>query len=154
HKFYGPKGVGALLVRRGAALRPLLFGGHQQQSKRPGTEPVALAVGLAAALELACAEMARRTAALTRLRQTFWEALGPAAPLVLVGPAAGGLVHTLNVAFPGCPADVLLMKLDLAGVACATGSACSSGSLLPSPLLRAMACPPAVLRSAMRFSFS
>jgi cysteine desulfurase len=154
HKFYGPRGVGALLVRRGAALRPLLFGGHQQHGTRPGTEPVALAVGLAAALDLACAEMADRAARLTQLRQSFWTALQPAAPLVLVGPATGGLVHTLNVAFPGCPAEALLMKLDLAGVACSTGSACSSGSLLPSPVLRAMACPPEVLQSAMRFSLS
>jgi cysteine desulfurase len=66
----------------------------------------------------------------------------------------GGVPHTVNVSFPGCRADVLLMNLDLAGVACSTGSACSSGSLLPSPVLQAMGVPDEVLHSAMRFSFS
>ena len=74
--------------------------------------------------------------------------------MVLNGPAEGGIPHTLNLSFPGCQADLLLMNLDLAGVACSTGSACSSGSLLPSPVLRAMAVPDPVLHSAMRFSFS
>jgi cysteine desulfurase len=79
-----------------------------------------------------------------------------AAPVVLNGPEIGSpdaLPTTLNVSFPGCRADLLLMALDLAGVACSTGSACSSGSLLPSPVLRAMGAPDEVLRSAMRFSF-
>src|SRR5947208_15248329 len=75
------------------------------------------------------------------------------APLALNGPAAAGLPHTMNVSFPGIAADVLLMALDLAGVACSTGSACSSGSLLPSPVLRAMGVPEDDLRSALRFSF-
>jgi cysteine desulfurase len=74
--------------------------------------------------------------------------------VVVNGPENGGLPHVLNVSFPGCQADILLMKLDLAGVCCSTGSACSSGSLLPSPVLQAMQVPPERLRSAMRFSFS
>jgi cysteine desulfurase len=154
HKFYGPKGVGALLLRRGAKLRARTWGGHQQQGRRPGTEPVALAVGLAAALDLACREMAERTAAVVRLRERFLAGLREAGPFVLNGPAAGGVPHTVNVSFPGVKADALLMALDLAGVACATGSACSSGSLLPSPVLRAMGVPDGVLHSAMRFSLS
>jgi cysteine desulfurase len=77
-----------------------------------------------------------------------------AAPVVVNGPESGGVPHTINLSFPGCAADVLLMKLDLAGVACATGSACSSGSLLPSPVLRAMGLEADILRSAMRFSVS
>jgi cysteine desulfurase len=77
-----------------------------------------------------------------------------AAPVILNGPAEGGIPHTLNLSFPGCRADSLLMNLDLAGVACSTGSACSSGSLLPSPVLQAMGVPEAALYSAMRFSFS
>jgi cysteine desulfurase len=155
HKFHGPVGVGALLVRRAARLRPQLWGGHQQQGRRPGTEPVALAVGLAAALDLAVSESEVRSAQVRRLRALFLEQLQTrAAPVVLNGPAEGGVPHTLNVSFPGCRADVLLMSLDLAGVACSTGSACSSGSLLPSPVLRAMGLPDAVLHSAMRFSFS
>jgi len=155
HKFHGPPGIGALLVRRNARLRPQLWGGHQQQGRRPGTEPVALAVGLAAALELAVVEIRERSERVQRLRDRFLSAIRTsAAPVVLNGPEEGGVPHTLNVSFPGCRADVLLINLDLAGVACATGSACSSGSLLPSPVLQAMAVPEDVLNSAMRFSFS
>jgi cysteine desulfurase len=155
HKFHGPKGVGALLLRRGARLRPLLHGGHQQQGRRPGTEAVPLAVGLAVALDLAVKEMDERTRQVLRLRGLFLDRLrAGAAPVVVNGPADGGVPHTANVSFPGCRADLLLMSLDLAGVACSTGSACSSGSLLPSPVLEAMAVPAAVLHSAMRFSFS
>ena len=77
-----------------------------------------------------------------------------AAPVVLNGPEDGGIPHTLNLSFPGCRADALLMVLDLAGVACSTGSACSSGSLLPSPVLKAMGVPEEILHSAMRFSLS
>jgi cysteine desulfurase len=155
HKFHGPQGVGALLVRRGARLRPLLYGGHQQHGLRPGTEPVALAVGLAAALEPAVREMEDRRRHVLRLRRVFLDRLRAGAdPVVLNGPDEGGVPHTFNLSFPGCRADVLLMSLDLAGVACATGSACSSGSLLPSPVLEAMGVAGPVLHSAMRFSFS
>jgi cysteine desulfurase len=155
HKFHGPKGIGALLVRRGVSLQPRAWGGHQQQGRRPGTEPVALAVGLATALELACRDLNRRRETVRNLRQRFLNVLRQgASPLVVNGPAEDGLPHVLNLSFPGLKADALLMALDLAGVACSTGSACSSGSLLPSPVLQAMAVPDDVLRSAMRFSFS
>jgi cysteine desulfurase len=155
HKFHGPKGIGVLLLRRGDKLRPRSWGGHQQQGRRPGTEPVALAVGLAAALDLACREMERRHETVRRLRRRFLDVLlQTAAPVVLNGPEKGGLPHTVNVSFPGLKADALLMALDLAGVACSTGSACSSGSLLPSPVLQAMGVADDVLRSAMRFSLS
>ncbi len=155
HKFHGPKGVGALLVRRGVRLPPQTWGGHQQQGRRPGTEPVALAVGLAAALDLAHREMEDRCRRILTLRRRFLDRLrATAGPVVLSGPDEGGLPHTLNLAFPGCRADALLMNLDLAGIACSTGSACSSGSLLPSPVLRAMGVPEDVLASAMRFSLT
>jgi cysteine desulfurase len=157
HKFHGPKGVGALLVRRGVRLRPRTWGGHQQQGRRPGTEPVALAVGLAAALACWQRDARRRDERVRRLRAAFLRQLGAAAaPVMLNGPADGepAVPHTLNLSFPGCQADALLMNLDLAGVACSTGSACSSGSLLPSPVLQAMGVPEGRLRSAMRFSFS
>jgi cysteine desulfurase len=155
HKFHGPKGVGALLLRRGTKLRPQLWGGHQQRGKRPGTEPVALAVGLATALQQWQCEHETRWTQVLRLRQRFLERLrAEAAPVVLNGPEAGGMPHTINVSFPGCRAESLLMNLDLAGVCCSTGSACSSGSLLPSPVLKAMGVPDAVLHSAMRFSLS
>jgi cysteine desulfurase len=153
HKFGGPPGIGALLLRKGVNLRPMLFGGHQQQGRRPGTEPVALAAGMAAALELAVGELDRNRAHVADLRRRFLEGLRSAAPFVVNGPA-NGVPHILNVSFPGCAADRLLIALDLAGVACSTGSACSSGSLLPSPVLQVMGVPDDVLRSAMRFSFA
>jgi cysteine desulfurase len=159
HKFHGPKGIGALLVRRHSRLAPHTWGGHQQQGRRPGTEPVALAVGLATALELWHLETAARTAQVRRLRNLFLASLRETvSPVVLNGPSEADsqetIPHTLNVSFPGCRADALLMNLDLAGVACSTGSACSSGSLLPSPVLQAMGVPKDVLHSAMRFSLS
>jgi cysteine desulfurase len=153
HKFHGPKGVGVLLIRRNSKFHPYLFGGHQQRGLRPGTEPVPLAVGLAAALQSAVEQMAQRQRIVHQLRSHFWQALQAAAPVVWNG-SEEGLPYTLNVSFPGCRSDVLLMNLDLAGIACSTGSACSSGSLLPSPVLNAMRVPPEVLHSAMRFSFS
>lgn len=155
HKFHGPKGIGALVVRHKTKLNPLLQGGHQQQGKRPGTEPVALAVGMAKALELAMQEMTERTEKVKHLRQMFLQILeANANPVVINGPCDGGVPHTLNLSFPGCQGDLLLMNLDLQGIACSTGSACSSGSLLPSPVLIAMRRPDEVLNSAMRFSFS
>lgn len=157
HKFGGPKGVGVLLLKRGTPLHPLMFGGHQQRGRRPGTEPVPLAVGMAVALYATIRNLDPNRVKLEALRSRLWEKLNEtAAPVVLNGPEIGSddaLPTTLNVSFPGCRADVLLMALDLAGVACSTGSACSSGSLLPSPVLRAMGVPEDGLRSAMRFSF-
>jgi len=155
HKFHGPKGIGALLVRRGVKLHPLHFGGHQQHGQRPGTEPVALAVGMATALEWSLRKLDEHQARLLDLRQRFLAALREhAAPVMVNGPVEGGLPGTLNLSFPGCKADALLMNLDIAGVACSTGSACSSGSLLPSPVLQAMHKTGDILHSAMRFSLS
>ncbi len=153
HKFHGPKGVGALLLDRRAQLRPLLWGGHQQRGRRPGTEPVALVAGMTAALVAACRDMDQRRAHVARLRSIFLDIASQGAECVVNGPETG-LPHTLNMSFPGLKADALLMALDLAGVACSTGSACSSGSLLPSPVLKAMGLPEDRLRSALRFSFS
>lgn len=155
HKFHGPKGIGTLLLRRGTKLDAQLWGGHQQHGRRPGTEPVALVVGMAKALEMWQREADVRWTHIMDLRERFLAALNrQAGPVVLNGPEHGGVPHTLNVSFPGCRADSLLMNLDLAGVACSTGSACSSGSLLPSPVLQAMGLPDDVLHSAMRFSLS
>ena len=150
HKFGGPKGVGVLLAKRGTRLQPLMFGGHQQKGRRPGTEPVALAVGMAAVLRVGVQNMSANRAKLEVIRERFWTGLaGNCSPVVLNGPTIGDadvVPTTLNVSFPGCRADLLLMALDLAGVACSTGSACSSGSLLPSPVLGAMHVPEEVLR--------
>ncbi|MSQ96890.1 MAG: aminotransferase class V-fold PLP-dependent enzyme, partial [Gemmataceae bacterium] len=155
HKFHGPKGIGALLVRRHTKLRPLFLGGQQQQAKRPGTEPVPLVVGMAKALEWSLQHLEANRVKLLDLRARFLGYLrANADPVILNGPDEGGLPHALNLSFPGCQADALLMSLDLAGVACSTGSACSSGSLLPSPVLAAMHITGDRLNSAMRFSLS
>jgi cysteine desulfurase len=150
HKFHGPKGVGALLVRRGHALFPLMHGGHQQQARRPGTEAVPLAVGMAVALRHAVREMGERTRHLARLRQHLLR------PLLEVGAEVNGpaeaLPHVVNVSFAGLASDAVLIGLDLAGVACSAGSACTSGSLLPSAVLRAMGLNEARLRSAIRLT--
>lgn len=155
HKFHGPKGIGLLLVRRGLRLRPLLRGGHQQQGTRPGTEPVPLAVGMARALELAVEALESSREHVQQLRTSFLQLLRQeAAPVVVNGNEATSLPHTLNLSFPGCRADGLLMALDLEGVRCSAGSACSSGSLQPSPVLRSMGLPEDQLQSALRFGFS
>jgi cysteine desulfurase len=157
HKFGGPKGIGILITKRGTHLNPLLFGGHQQRGFRPGTEPVPLAVGMAVALEWSVCNMDAHHAKLEALRQHLLSRIRDlASPIVINGPEIGAsdvVPTTLNVSFPGCRADLLLMALDLAGIACSTGSACSSGSLLPSPVLAAMGVSDDVLRSAIRFSF-
>jgi cysteine desulfurase len=156
HKFHGPRGIGALVIRRCTQVAPVFHGGHQQRGIRPGTEPVALAVGLATALQLASDEREARLAHVLALRRRFLAHLhSHAAPVVLNGPVdETGIPHTINLSFPGLQADLLLMALDLAGVCCSTGSACSSGSLQPSPVLRAMDVPENRLKSALRFSLS
>ena len=114
---------------------------------------MALVVGLATALELAECDREARWQHVVRLRRRFLELLREkASPVILNGPSEEDIPHTINVSFPGLRADALLMRLDLAGVSCSTGSACSSGSLLPSPVLKAMNVPEEVLHSAMRFS--
>ena len=155
HKFHGPQGIGALILKQGTKLRPLFRGGHQQHGRRPGSEPVALAVGMAAALDWCIRNQAEHLSRVTKLRQRFLDRLrAESPPVVLNGPETDGVPHTINLSFPGCAADVFLMNLDLAGVACSTGSACSSGSLLPSPVLRAMGLEAPIFGSAMRFSLS
>ena len=153
HKFRGPKGVGLLLLKAGTKLTPRMHGGHQQRGHRPGTEPVALTVGLAVALEHAVTHLAENVARVTAVRDAFLQSLRAESVAFVVNTPTDAVPHVANVSFPGCRSELLLMALDLAGVACSTGSACSSGSLLPSPVLQAMGVPDDVLESAMRFSF-
>jgi cysteine desulfurase len=156
HKFHGPVGIGALVVRQGIKLQPQLFGGFQQGGLRPGTENVALTVGFHEALKLAVTEFPQRTEQMRSLRneleQTLRGALPGAGELVIVGEHAPRLPNTSNVSFPGINRQALVMALDLAGVACSTGSACASGSSEPSPTLVAMGLPKDVIEGAIRLS--
>jgi cysteine desulfurase len=154
HKLHGPVGVAALIVRHGQPLVPLLRGGFQQAGLRPGTEPVALAVGMQTALAHWSQNRDAISVHLTSLRNLFEQELKAGWPgLVINGAAAERLPHTSNVAFPGFSRQGLMMALDLAGVACSTGSACASGSSEPSPTLLAMGCDAAVVEGSLRFSF-
>ncbi|MBL8828562.1 MAG: cysteine desulfurase [Planctomycetaceae bacterium] len=153
HKLHGPVGVGALVVRRGVALRPLFSGGFQQAGLRPGTESVALAVGFEVALRQWHEERAARRERLTMLRDRFEARLrAELSNIVVHGAAVERLPHTSNIAFPGVDRQALLMALDLAGVACSTGSACASGSSEPSPVLLAMGVERGLVDASLRFS--
>jgi cysteine desulfurase len=153
HKFHGPLGIGALIVRHGTQLQPQLFGGFQQNGQRPGTENVALAVGMCTALELWHAEQNERAARMRGLRDRLELAiLGELPAAVVIGKSAERLPHTSHIAFVGLDRQLLFLALDQAGVACSTGSACASGSSEPSPVLIAMGCETPVIGSALRFS--
>lgn len=153
HKFGAPPGIGLLLLRRGVTLRPHTYGGSHQQGRRPGTEPVALVMGMAAALDIACDEMESRLSAVRRIRDLFLLHLGDRAAPIAVNSPPGGSPYCVNVSFPGLRADQLLMALDVAGVACSAGPACSSGTVQISASLQAMGLPEDLARSALRFSF-
>jgi cysteine desulfurase len=153
HKFHGPTGIGALLLRHDTPLAPLLFGGHQQQGLRPGTESLALVVGLTKALELFAAEHQARAERMQALRERLEAGLLAECPELLIhGRQVPRLPHTSAIAFPGVNRQALLMALDLAGVACSTGSACSSGSSEPSPVLLAMGLEKRLVDASLRFS--
>jgi len=155
HKFHGLRGVGGLLVRRGTQMAPLLFGGHQESERRPGTEAVALAAGMAKALELWQQEAVKREAHMGNLRDRLEAALeAQLAPVVVQGKEALRLPNTSCVAFPGVDGEALLVNLDLAGVACSLGSTCASGSAEPAEILLAMGCSPEVARASVRFSLT
>jgi cysteine desulfurase len=154
HKFHGPRGIGALIVGPGVPLEGILFGGFQQWGLRPGTESVTLAVGMCTALEIWHREADKRAARMSALRDQFERVLQTATGIAVNGAAAPRLPHTSNISFPGQDRQALLMALDLAGVACSTGSACASGSSEPSPVLLAMQCPRAIVESSLRFSLS
>jgi cysteine desulfurase len=153
HKFNGPRGIGALIVRGDVPLDPILFGGFQEEGFRPGTQPVALAVGMHAALQCFHREQAERTARIALLRDRLEAAMISIWPAAVVhGRSAPRLPNTTCIAFPGRDRQVLVMALDLAGVACSTGSACASGSSEPSPTLVAMGLPNELVGSSIRFS--
>jgi len=153
HKIHGPRGAGALFVRKGTRLSPVLFGGHQERGLRPGTENVAAIAGFGKACELASARLEQDSARLTALRDSFEAAVRErVAGAVVNGLGAPRLANTSNIGFEGLDGEMLAMNLDLLGVAVSTGAACSSGDREPSHVLLAMGRPPALARSAVRFS--
>jgi len=153
HKFHGPRGIGALLLRHGTPLEPAMLGGFQQYGLRAGTEDVALAVGMRAALEAWHAEADARAVRMTQLRIRLERALQAELPDVVIhSEHAARLPHTSNISFVGIDRQALQMSLDMEGVAVSTGSACASGSTDPSPVLLAMGCPPEVVNSSLRIS--
>lgn len=153
HKFCGPKGVGALYVRTGTAIVPRFRGGHAERDRRPGTENVPGIVGLGKAAELARVKLAEDSARIARLRDRLESALLSGIRDAFVnGDRARRVPNTSNITFRGAGGESLLMALDLQGIACSTGAACSSGSTEPSHVLLAAGLSHDDARSSLRFS--
>jgi cysteine desulfurase len=153
HKIYGPKGVGALYIRSGTPLRQFLFGGHHQRGFRPGTENVAGIVGLGKAAELAAASLEHDATRISALRDDLERGILQRVPQSRVNAAtAPRTPNTTNILFPGVDGEPLLIALDLRGLSCSTGSACSSGAVEPSHVLTAIGLTAAEARSSLRFS--
>jgi len=153
HKLGGPKGAGALIVRRGAPLAALFRGSAHERGRRGGTENVPGIVGLGIAAELAAREVAGENARLLALRERFEALLRASVPGVVVhGAGAPRLPNTVNASFPSARSDHLLLALDSRGLAASAGAACASGGVEPSPVLRAMGVPRELAICAVRFS--
>ena len=155
HKLHGPKGVGALFVRNGLELAPLLLGGSHERGRRAGTENVAGAVGLGAACRLAGTSMGEFGLRVRNLRDRLENGLLQQLPRLEVnGSRRRRLPHVSNLSFEGLEGEALLISLDFKGIAISTGAACASGSLEPSHVLLAMKLPRSRVQSALRFSLS
>jgi len=153
HKFGAPKGVGALWVRAGLALQPQLLGGRQERGRRAGTENTPALEGLRVAADLAARRLASDPPRLTALRDRLERGILASVPGALVNGDPGARVpNTANISFDGVEGESLVIGLDLEGFAVSTGAACSSGTLEPSHVLRAMGLPPSRVESAVRFS--
>ena len=155
HKFHGPKGVGAFYCRRGIPLPSLIDGGAQERSKRAGTENVAGIVGLGAALRLANEEMSEASARVSAMRDRLIDGILQTVPMCrLNGPRHNRLPGNCNISFLGIEGESLLLRLDLAGIAASSGSACASSSLDPSHVLLAIGLPHEVAHGSVRLSLS
>jgi len=153
HKFYGPKGVGALWIRRGLRVVPILTGGRQERSRRAGTENVAGIVGMGVAARIASGKMAEEGRRLSALRDRLEAGILGAVPGTAVNGSTDARVpNTTNISFDRVEAESLLIALDLQGVAVSTGSACSSGTLEPSHVLKAMGFNAHRTQNSIRFS--
>ena len=153
HKFYAPQGIGALYIRGGTRLRQLLYGGHHQRGFRPGTENVPGIVGLGKAAEIARQSQVKDAARISALRDRLEQGLLAQVPHSRVNAArAPRTPNTTNITFPGIDGEALVIALDLKGLACSTGAACSSGAVEPSHVLTAIGLPPEEARASLRFS--
>ena len=153
HKFYAPKGVGALYIRGGTRLRQLLYGGHHQRGFRPGTENVPGIVGLGRAAELARQSLVEDTGRISALRDELERGLLARIPHSRANASAAPRTpNTANITFPGIEGEALIIALDLKGLACSTGAACSSGAVEPSHVLTAIGLPAEEARASIRFS--
>jgi cysteine desulfurase len=153
HKIYGPKGIGALYVRKGAPLFPLIHGGHQEDGLRAGTYNNLGIIGFGKAAELAAGEITGYGAKIAALRDTLRDGLTAAIPNITInGHPTDVLPNTLSVSFPGAEGEAILLSMDLVGIEASTGSACASGSLEPSHVLMATGVGPELAHGSIRFS--
>ncbi len=155
HKLHTPKGIGALYVRKGTKFSPFMLGGHQERGRRAGTENVPYIIGLGRAAELAAAKMGEENGRVKDLRDELEKGLSEQIPRVLVnGAQAPRLPNTLSISFEFIEGESILLKLSALGIAASSGSACTSGSLEPSHVLRAMGLPFTAAHGTVRFSLS
>jgi len=155
HKFHGPKGVGALYVRRGITFTPFMIGGHQEKNRRAGTENVAGIIGMGKAAEIALGRVMEDSATVKKLRDRLEALLLESCPECRVnGGKEQRLPNTLNISFRCLEGESMLVLLDQQGICASTGSACTAGSSEPSHVLRAMDVPADWLQGAIRFSLS
>jgi cysteine desulfurase len=153
-KIYGPKGSGALFVRAGTSIKPIIYGGGQEFGLRSGTENIAGIVGLAKAFDIAQNTRAEESKRLTQLSQHFHKSIFKYFPITsLNGPIKNRLPNNINLTFKGIDNERLIMRLDMMGVYCSAGSACSASSGVPSHVLRAIGLSDELARSSVRFSF-
>ena len=155
HKLHAPKGVGALYVRKGTRFFPYIIGGHQEKGRRAGTENLASVIGLGKACELAMKNMAKEVSYLKKLRDRLEATLIKTCPDVSVnGDTGSRLPNTTNLSFEYVEGEAILLRLNEYGICASSGSACSSGSLEPSHVLRAMGVPFTAIHGSIRFSLS
>lgn len=153
HKIYGPKGIGALYIRRGTELMPQIVGGSQEGSRRAGTENMPGIAGLAAALKLVCEHRLKERTRMLQLREHLINGLRAIEPGVIVnGPESDVAAHVVSVSIPGADAEMLQIRLNNEGLAVSLGSACNSKSLEPSHVLKAMGLPREQIDSTLRIS--
>jgi cysteine desulfurase len=153
HKIGGPKGVGAVYVRRGLDLPPQIAGGHQERERRPGTENVAGIIGFGVACDLAAAALSERASRYESLRRTLHQGLRSIDDAQIFGSKDAGLPGTTMVGFSGAPGQLVAIGLDLEGICVSTGAACTSGSLQPSPVLLALGLSTERAAEGLRISF-